>query len=86
MALITPSIHLNGTAASDLLDGYIKSMNAVREAISVLAENGPNARDYYPQGPGAFIQATNQHAERLEHLATVLDGLKRLADAVAAHV
>lgn len=63
-----PTIHLNGTSASDLLDGIKDAVCAVNAAIDAIAKAAPNARDYYPQGPQAFAAADLEHRTRLARL------------------
>lgn len=47
-----------------------------------LADNCPNARDYYVQNENAFKQATEDHVNRLERLESVHKELMELADYV----
>jgi hypothetical protein len=47
--MMKATIHLNGTAARDLMDSYTDAINALREAERALCECGPNGRDHYPQ-------------------------------------
>ena len=78
-----PTIHRNGTAAIDLLEGYIECMNAIRAAIKTLENNGPNGRDYYTQGPDAIYAAQRENAARIAKLAVVLHEIQALAEHVA---
>ncbi len=66
-----PTIHLNGTSKNDLAQGYCLANEAVRSAMNKLAESAPNARDYYPQGPGAWEKARDEHDARMEALRKV---------------
>ena len=74
-----PTIHLNGTAARDLAQGYCDAMCAVNDAAAKVAEAGPNARDYYPQGQPAIDAAMAQHRDRLDRLRAVAAELEELA-------
>lgn len=83
----TPTIHRNGTAAKDLLEGYCDAVSAVRGALEAVAKAGPNARDYYVQQEhGAFEIARTEHEDRLARLRSVLKELEALAESVADHV
>ena len=84
--MTTPTIHRNGTAAKDLLEGYAEACSKVREAIEAVARAGPNARDYYPQGLQAFMMAQEEHELRLRRLQDVRKELEALAESVADHV
>jgi len=81
-----PTIHLNGTGAQALLDGYIDAGQAVRAAIDALQAAAPNGRDYYPQGAGVIGWATQEHNERCAKLRAVYAELQALAEHVSDHV
>ena len=76
----TPTIHLNGTGASPLQNGYEAAYRALTDAINAVNEASPNARDYYPQGAQAYSQAVKEHSRRLAALAQVRDELLVLHD------
>lgn len=78
-----PTIHLNGTSQDHLLDGVVECERAVQTAIRALETNGPNARDYYVQGPDAFTRARKEHDDRIARLKTVSGELFALADGIA---
>jgi hypothetical protein len=82
--MLLPTIHMNGTAASDLLEGYIECGHALRQAIKDLENHGaPNGRDYYPQGPDAIQTAQREHAARIAKVAEVLHDIEALAEHAA---
>ena len=81
-----PTIHRNGTDANDLLQGLLKALNALREAEAKIRAAAPHGRDYYPQGPGATAQATDEHIDRLERLESIRHELDQIAAHVAAHL
>lgn len=65
MKLLPPTLHLNGTSFDELESQWLevgRAANALREALRAAS---PNARDYYPQEPGAFEVARAAH-EKLE--------------------
>lgn len=74
-----PTIHLNGTAAEELRDGYLNASAALHNAALLLDECAPNGRDYYPQGAAAIDQAVAEHAARVKQLAKVYVDLAELA-------
>lgn len=63
-----PTIHLNGTSATDLRDGYAAAYRAIDKAIDALAEAELNGRDFYPQGPDAYYQARKERDEAFDKL------------------
>jgi hypothetical protein len=67
-----PTIHLNGTSKSELERRIESAAQALDNAIELLAEAAPNARDYYPQGDGAFSEAQREHNDRMIKLTDVL--------------
>ena len=81
-----PTIHLNGSNAGDMLEGLIEAMASVRIAIEHVGKAGPNARDYYPQGPTAIHAAVVEHEFRLHRLQDVLKELDAIAQHVANHI
>lgn len=81
--MIKPTIHINGTSAQNLLDGYCDAAAAVRAALEKVAENGPNARDYYVQLPGAYSEAQREHEKRLADLRRIAVELSEIAEHVA---
>jgi hypothetical protein len=69
--MILPTIHLNGTHKDTLIEDYSKVGYALLIAETALIENGPNGRDYYPQGPVAFGQAALEHQKRVARLKDI---------------
>ena len=82
----TPMIHLNGSAAEDLLRTYVEAVTAVRSAIYALHQTAPNQRDYYPLPPQAFVDAVAQHSERVRKREEVRGSLEYLAEYCSDHV
>lgn len=86
--MMTPTVHLNGTAGEVLLDQYTVAATAVQKAIDAVCDAGPNARDYYVQGPDAGFAAQREHEARVaalkgmrDQLATIADGIQDQLDA-----
>jgi hypothetical protein len=80
-----PSIHLNGTDAQSLFDGYKAAYEAVRDARTALRDCAPNGRDYYVQeatpgrGMDASVEAMEEHRVRMAALAAIESDLETLA-------
>ena len=81
--MMLPTIHMNGTSKTDLLEGYCDAISAVLLALEALARTTPNGRDYYPQGDGACAIASREHDARKRALMKVMDELQTLAEHVA---
>ena len=75
-----PTIHINGTSASDLLETHVAAYRALNAAYEVVSNAHPNARDYYPQGPDAYTKASKQNEERLKKLRQMSDEFLALAE------
>jgi hypothetical protein len=82
MPLTFPTIHLNGTSADSLNQGWCDAYNAISGAIEALQQACPNERDYYLQQPGAFKKARNEHIARIRKLEAVQLELVELTENV----
>jgi hypothetical protein len=82
-AMIFPTIHLNGTSKQQLLDDYCDVSHALNAAMEKMIENGPNGRDYYPQGDQAFQQAVKEHHDRIEQIHRVRLEIETIAEHIA---
>lgn len=78
--MLVPTIHLNGTAGGDLLDQYTLAASAVQKALDVVCAGGPNARDYYVQGPDVGFAAQREHEARVKALKHVRDELAMIVE------
>ena len=79
MTLTKPTLHLNGTDRGTLRTQIHNARSALRAATSALQEMAPNARDYYPQGEGAYTAAVAEHQARCRKLDEVGAELSELA-------
>jgi hypothetical protein len=61
-----PTVHINGSSRSDLQAQFEGAYRALGEVIDVMKKATPNARDYYVEGPEAFIRARDEHFERIK--------------------
>jgi len=68
-----PTIHLNGTGADNLQQEYRAVRKAIAAAADALAAATCNARDFYPQEPGAWERARAERAEAFRLLQQVSD-------------
>jgi hypothetical protein len=76
-----PTIHLNGTDAQSLFEGYRTAHEAVKAAQRALAQCAPNGRDYYGQPsppPVPFNEAMAEHRARMAALETIERDLETL--------
>jgi hypothetical protein len=67
---ITPTIHMNGTPARMLLEGYSDAYYAIDAAIEKLAAVEFNARDYYVKD-GDWEKARTQREQNFKDLHAV---------------
>jgi hypothetical protein len=81
--MVFPTIHLNGTSKGALFEALSNACAAIREAEKALIETAPNARDYYPQGDGAYRKASDEYISRLERLGMVRCELYEILENVA---
>jgi hypothetical protein len=84
--MVTPTIHMNGTAPDDLLEDAARAASAVSKAIEACQKAGPNARDYYPQGGAAWATAREEHLSRLTRLASVMEEYSVMAEKLADEI
>ena len=66
-----PTIHLNGTGADTLANEYTNALCAASMLRQSIAEATCHARDFYPQGNHAWIDARNERAEILTKLLEI---------------
>lgn len=81
-----PTIHLNGSSPTHLIASYVSAAGALREALRLVGETQPNARDYYPQGDDAFKIAAEEHRLRASVLELVLSDIRELHEHVVDEV
>jgi hypothetical protein len=80
--MLIPTVHLNGTTGEVLLDQYATAARAVQAAIDAVCDAGPNARDYYVQGPDAALAAQREHEARVGALKVVRGELAAIAEGI----
>ena len=78
----TPTIHLNGTGKKMLLEGYENAYHAILEAENALGKVEFNARDYYPQGDGAWSEAIKEMDERFTSLAKIKKEIGNILESI----
>lgn len=83
-ATVAPLLHMNGSSATDLLDGYREVLTRLRGAREALQRHGPNQRDYYAKSDGdtAWRTAQAEHTTRLQALDDIIDDIESMADHV----
>ena len=70
--IAAPFIHLNGSSAKRLAEGYQRVVDLLREAQQAISEVAPNQRDYYPELVSHFETARKQHVERVNAISGML--------------
>ena len=85
MTTTLPTIHLNGTSAQNLEDEYRAVRHAVTAASDALAAATCNARDFYPQEPGAWQRARAERDEAFRLLQVVSDYAEQWESHAADH-
>lgn len=66
-----PTLHLNGTGATNLRDEYAAAYDALTKALEAFASTTCNGRDFYPQGADAYYKARDERAEAFGRLEAV---------------
>jgi hypothetical protein len=64
-----PTIHINGTGAQSLANEYHAFWRALNKAAESLQNATCNARDFYPQEPGAYERACKERQMAFRNLA-----------------
>ena len=72
-----PTIHLNGTGAESLYREYQAVRRAITAADEALVAATCNARDFYPQKPGAWERARAERDEAFRLLRQVSDYVEK---------
>jgi len=81
-----PTIHPNGTGAKSLADEYHAVYQAIDRASDALAAATCNARDFYPQEPGAYARAMSQRFEAFRKLREVQAYAQAWMEAAGDHL
>lgn len=83
-ALLAPLIHMNGSSADTLIDGYRAAHSALSAGLDALYACSPNGRDYYPQAkqgcPDPFKQARREHDARIERVRQTLTEIESIVE------
>jgi hypothetical protein len=78
MAIKFPTVHLNGTAAEELMRQNLEALKFLQEADSYLANASPHGRDYYVQEEGSFQQAVKEHEARRAAIAKIIEEITEI--------
>lgn len=81
--LVTPTVHLNGTSAQELVQQRIDVIEAAQALQEAMKRAMPNDRDYYPQGEDAGLQARRAWIERMDPIIKLVDELQMDAMKIA---
>ena len=71
-----PTIHLNGTSATELTEGYSNARLAMERAITALAKVEFNARDYYVKA-GAWQVAQLDREQMFAEMRRITNDLMK---------
>jgi len=80
--VLIPTVHLNGSSGEVLLDQYTTAAESIRKALDAVCNSGPNARDYYVQGPDVALAAQREHEARIASLKRVRAELAAIAEGI----
>lgn len=80
--LAVPTVHLNGTSGPALLEQLTEAHRAGTTFLEKLAQASPHGRDYYPQGPDAYLTASREHEARMKLVRGVLLELEAIVNKV----
>ena len=75
-----PSIHMNGTSRSEIVESLLTSQRALMAAAETLYR--PNARDFYVQGETAFNEAQREFEARMSKLTEVRREIESMLEEV----
>ncbi len=82
--MMIPSVHLNGTGKTALLEELEVAYAAIDKAIAALRQVTVHGRDYYVQGPHAYGQARTEMDARLAALGQIREDVRAMHAAVEA--
>ena len=85
-AYTLPTIHLNGTGARSLAAEYHVFWQALDKAAEALQSATCNARDFYPQEPGAYERARKEREEAFSKLAELQRYAEAWMERASAHL
>lgn len=71
-----PTIHINGNSRESLANGYSNAYRKLIEFRNAFNEIDHNARNYYPQGPGAWPRACDQRDVQRQRIADLMTYLE----------
>lgn len=80
-----PTIHMNGTSARMLYEGYEEAHHALTKAEEALGKIEFNARDYYPVD-GSWEKAREEMRARFVALDAMKDELMAILSHVSDHI
>lgn len=66
-----PSLSIGGTKPQDLIDGAMDIRDKIKDALRLMGEHHPHARDYYSQTNIRYFKARDAWHERMEHLVQI---------------
>jgi uncharacterized membrane protein len=82
MALVIPTVHLNGTSKAALIEQLEAAYDALVTAENTIRQAAPNGRDYYPQGSNVIYDAIEQNVARQQKVREVREEIATIIEAV----
>ena len=80
--LTAPVIHLNGSGANSLIEGYAECITALNECAAIIRRHSPHGRDYYPMGNDVINHARTAWDERIEPMLSFARELEILIEEI----
>ena len=78
-----PTLHLNGSSADVLLEGYQAAVEAARQLLRSIDTLPLNPRDYYPQGATAYNEAVEDLVRLQKQTVDIGNELLKVVEAIA---
>lgn len=80
--MILPTVNLNGTSRTALVEQNFEAAQALREALDKVMEAAPHGRDYQI-GPANYSQAADQFQNMVAELNGLIDHFQTMAEEIA---
>lgn len=77
--VVAPTVNLNGTHITNLMEGYRDALTALNVATDMLAKTAPHGRDYQTRPASVMDAAVRQHAHRMRMLRRLHAEIEQIA-------
>lgn len=78
-----PTIHNNGTSREVLLNDADEAIDAITIFVKQFRSMTPHARDYYPQGVRALLDAMSEHRVLMDRAISIQKELRDYVEAIS---